>query len=90
VAGRMKAQAFLPGRLNGQYILEGLSAGFMFCLGSLGFVGLDKGSAPSSSMSTKTRCMLIGAGIALILIGYSASLMFLRIKLPYYLHGMGA
>lgn len=32
-AGRIKPQAFLPYRINGQYIMEGLCGGFFYTLG---------------------------------------------------------
>ncbi|XP_052183455.1 uncharacterized protein LOC127795675 isoform X2 [Diospyros lotus] len=41
LTGSVKPIVFLPGRVNGQYIIEGLSSGFMFLLGGLGIVLLD-------------------------------------------------
>lgn len=35
-AGRMKPQAFMPYRLNGQYIMEGLCGGMFYTLGGAG------------------------------------------------------
>ncbi|GFQ07072.1 putative oligosaccharyltransferase complex subunit cg9662 [Phtheirospermum japonicum] len=37
----VKPIVFLPGRVHGQYIIEGLSSGFMFVLGGVGIVLLD-------------------------------------------------
>ncbi|GFP93448.1 endoribonuclease dicer homolog 3a [Phtheirospermum japonicum] len=39
--GAVKPVVFLPGRVHGQYIIEGLSSGFMFVLGSVGIMLLD-------------------------------------------------
>lgn len=34
--------AFMPYRVNGQYIMEGLASSFLFTVGGLGFVVLDR------------------------------------------------
>ncbi|GKV32743.1 hypothetical protein SLEP1_g41328 [Rubroshorea leprosula] len=39
--GSVRPVVFLPGRVNGQYIIEGLSSGFMFVLGGIGIVLLE-------------------------------------------------
>lgn len=41
-SGTVKPVAFLQNRINGQFIIEGLSAGFMFVIGGVGLVILDK------------------------------------------------
>lgn len=73
----------MPGRVNGQYIIEGLSSGFMFVLGGTGIVlldlALDKNRAKSVKVSYST------AGIAFIVISYVMSMLFIRIKIPGYL-----
>ena len=40
--GNPRPVAFLAYRVNGQYIMEGLASSFLFVMGSLGFVVLDK------------------------------------------------
>ena len=40
--GNPRPVAFLAYRVNGQYIMEGLASSFMFVMGSMGFVVLDK------------------------------------------------
>ncbi|KAJ0989407.1 hypothetical protein J5N97_007763 [Dioscorea zingiberensis] len=39
--GTVRPVVFLPGRVNGQYIIEGLSSGSMFVLGGLGIIFMD-------------------------------------------------
>ncbi|GFQ04925.1 oligosaccharyltransferase complex subunit ostc [Phtheirospermum japonicum] len=39
--GAVKPVVFLVGRVNRQYIIKGLSSGFMFVLGGVGIVLLD-------------------------------------------------
>ncbi|CAF1511316.1 unnamed protein product [Didymodactylos carnosus] len=45
--GHHKPVAFMAWRINGQYIMEGLAASFMFTLGGLGFIILDLTNKPS-------------------------------------------
>eukprot|EP01089_Gocevia_fonbrunei_P014432 TRINITY_DN3952_c0_g1_i4.p1 TRINITY_DN3952_c0_g1~~TRINITY_DN3952_c0_g1_i4.p1 ORF type:complete len:111 (-),score=15.22 TRINITY_DN3952_c0_g1_i4:37-369(-) len=40
--GSVKPIVFLQYRINGQFIIEGLSAGLLFGVGGLGFILLDK------------------------------------------------
>ncbi|KAG6427359.1 hypothetical protein SASPL_111601 [Salvia splendens] len=81
--GAVRPVVFMPGRVNGQYIIEGLSSGFMFVLGGTGIVlldlALDKNRAKSVKVSYST------AGIAFIVISYVMSMLFIRIKIPAYL-----
>ncbi|KAK6131657.1 hypothetical protein DH2020_034671 [Rehmannia glutinosa] len=55
--GSVRPVVFLPGRVNGQYIIEGLSSGFMFVLGGVGIVlldlALDKNRAKSVKVSSE-------------------------------------
>ncbi|KFD60759.1 hypothetical protein M514_27075 [Trichuris suis] len=59
--GNSRPVAFMAYRINGQYIMEGLAASFMFVLGGLGFVILDRTTHPS--LSKFNRSMLLGFGI---------------------------
>ncbi|KAI4376836.1 hypothetical protein MLD38_014551 [Melastoma candidum] len=81
--GSVRPVVFLPGRVNGQYIIEGLSSGFMFVLGGLGIIlmdlALDKNRAKSVKVSFAT------AGITSVAFAYVMSMLFIRIKIPAYL-----
>ncbi|XP_047327293.1 putative oligosaccharyltransferase complex subunit CG9662 [Impatiens glandulifera] len=83
VTGTVKPVVFLPGRVNGQYIIEGLSSGFMFVLGGVGIIlldlALDRNRAKSIKVSFAT------AGVASIVGAYIMSMLFIRIKIPSYL-----
>ena len=83
ITGQQKPVAFMKNRINGQYVVEGLSAGFMMCVGGGGFVMLDKSG--SNRRSTKVRYLLLGGGIACIALAYNLCILFLRMKLPNYL-----
>ncbi|PRQ37096.1 putative oligosaccharyl transferase complex, subunit OST3/OST6 [Rosa chinensis] len=84
VTGSVRPVVFLPGRVNGQYIIEGLSSGFMFVLGGVGIVlmdlALDRNRAKSVKVSYAT------AGISSVVLAYVMSMLFIRIKIPGYLH----
>ncbi|GFQ04050.1 cdp-diacylglycerol--serine o-phosphatidyltransferase 1 [Phtheirospermum japonicum] len=53
--GAVKPVVFLVGRVNGQYIIEGLSSGFMFVLSSIGIVLLDLALDKNRAKSVKRR-----------------------------------
>jgi len=44
--GNSRPVAFMPYRVNGQYIMEGLAASFLFTVGGLGYVIIDKANGP--------------------------------------------
>ncbi|KAL0302405.1 UNVERIFIED_CONTAM: Oligosaccharyltransferase complex subunit OSTC [Sesamum angustifolium] len=81
--GAVRPVVFLPGRVNGQYIIEGLSSGFMFVLGGIGIVLLDLALDKNRAKSVKVS--YASAGIASVVISYVMSMLFLRIKIPGYL-----
>jgi len=81
--GAVKPVAFLQHRINGQYIIEGLSAGLLFSIGGLGFVILDRSNEKHTSNTN--RYLLILSGILCILVAYNLAILFLRIKIPGYL-----
>lgn len=81
--GNSKPVAFMPYRVNGQYIMEGLAASFMFAVGGLGWVILDLTNSPL--MPKLNRTMLIGLGFCCVLISFFACRVFMRMKLPGYL-----
>merc|ERR1712223_1613338 len=53
--GNTKPVAFMPYRVNGQYIMEGLASSFLFTIGGLGFVILDQTNKP---LTPKLNCIL--------------------------------
>ncbi|KAL2554097.1 Oligosaccharyltransferase complex/magnesium transporter family protein [Forsythia ovata] len=81
--GSVRPVVFLPGRVNGQYIIEGLSSGFMFVLGGFGIVLLDLALDKNRAKSVKVS--FASAGVASIVISYVMSMLFIRIKIPGYL-----
>ncbi|KAK1275705.1 hypothetical protein QJS04_geneDACA004077 [Acorus gramineus] len=81
--GAVRPVVFLPGRVNGQYIIEGLSSGFMFVLGGLGIVMMDV--ALDRKHARSVRVSLASFGISAIVLSYVMSMLFIRIKIPAYL-----
>lgn len=82
-SGAVIPEVFMAGRLNGQYIIEGLSSGFMFLMGGIGLILLDFGCDKTRARNTRATFVVIGA--SLIAISYSMTMLFLRIKVPGYL-----
>ncbi|OTF80278.1 oligosaccharyltransferase complex subunit ostc-A-like protein [Euroglyphus maynei] len=46
--GHSRPVAFMPYRVNGQYIMEGLASSMLFTLGAIGFIILDKTHQPTT------------------------------------------
>ncbi|KAL3998149.1 Oligosaccharyltransferase complex subunit OSTC [Acanthocheilonema viteae] len=84
--GNAKPVAIMQYRVNGQYIMEGLAASFMFSLGGLGFIILDRCNNPLTPKLD--RIMMLGLGFACVLIGFLATRLFMKIKMPSYLQGI--
>jgi len=88
--GAVKPIAFLQYRVNGQFIIEGLGAGMLFALGALGFIILDISDNLNMSRVKDTvldrRYLLLLSGIICIVAAYNLCLVFLRMKIPGYLH----
>lgn len=82
--GRQVPQAVMEYRINGQYLIEGFSAGFLCSLGGLGFIILNL-TATKSDMSQLNRYIFLGVGTIFIVAAYNILLMFLRMKVPGYL-----
>ncbi|KAI7686489.1 hypothetical protein SSS_06935 [Sarcoptes scabiei] len=80
--GHSRPVAFMPYRVNGQYIMEGLASSMFFTLGAIGFIILDKTHQPSSRKLS--RIFLISIGFSLILVSFLATWIFMRMKLPRY------
>ncbi|XP_011499704.1 PREDICTED: oligosaccharyltransferase complex subunit ostc-B [Ceratosolen solmsi marchali] len=81
--GHSRPVAFMPYRVNGQYIMEGLASSFLFTLGGLGFIILDQTHSPS--MPKLTRILLISVGFISVLVSFTTCWIFMRMKLPGYL-----
>ncbi|CAA0396957.1 unnamed protein product [Arabidopsis thaliana] len=81
--GSVRPVVFMSGRVNGQYIIEGLSSGFMFVLGGIGIIMLDLALDKNRAKSVKASYAT--AGVSSIVIAYVMSMLFIRIKIPGYL-----
>ena len=73
--------AFMPYRVNGQYIMEGLASSFLFSMGGLGFIILDKSNAVG--MSKLNRFLLLFLGFVCVLVSFFTCRVFMRMKLPW-------
>jgi len=83
--GHSRPVAFMQYRINGQYIVEGLSSSFMFLLGGLGFIVLDQ--THTVGMPKLNRMMLQLIGFMFLLVSFSCCWIFMKMKLPGYLQG---
>ncbi|XP_022101163.1 oligosaccharyltransferase complex subunit ostc-A-like [Acanthaster planci] len=83
--GHQRPVAFMPYRVNGQYIMEGLASSFLFTIGGLGFVILDKSNTPM--MPKLNRFLLLFVSFVCILVSFFMCRVFMRMKLPGYLQG---
>ncbi|KAM7273136.1 hypothetical protein ACFE04_027800 [Oxalis oulophora] len=81
--GAVKPVVFLSGRVNGQYIIEGLSSGFMFLVGGVGIIMMDLALDKNRDKSVKVSYAT--AGVTSIVIAYVMTMLFIRIKIPGYL-----
>ncbi|KAJ8892098.1 hypothetical protein PR048_004678, partial [Dryococelus australis] len=76
---RHREVAFMPYRVNGQYIMEGLASSFLFTMGGLGFVVLDQTHSPSTPKLN--RILLICVGFLCIIVSFVTCWIFMRMKL---------
>ncbi|KAK4754925.1 hypothetical protein SAY87_008682 [Trapa incisa] len=83
VTGSVRPVVFMPGRVNGQYIIEGLSSGFMFVIGGIGIVFMDLALDRNRAKSVKSSYAT--AGVLSVVLAYVMSMLFIRIKIPAYL-----
>lgn len=81
--GHSRPVAFMPYRVNGQYIMEGLASSFLFSLGGLGFIILDHIHTPTSPQLN--RLLMTGVGFICVLVSFFTTWIFMRMKLPGYL-----
>lgn len=79
--GAAKPAVIMQGRINGQYMIEGLSASFLFIVGGGGLILLDRVDMEKSTTKT-TRYMLMGVGVVAIFIAYNLVNVFMRFKIP--------
>merc|ERR1719402_1977502 len=68
--GHSKPVAFMPYRVNGQYIMEGLASSFLFSIGGMGYVILDQTHDPLTPKLN--RVMLSTIGFACIILSFVA------------------
>ncbi|KAL6748263.1 hypothetical protein V8C86DRAFT_2883175 [Haematococcus lacustris] len=83
VTGKVKPQAFMPYRINGQYIMEGLVGGMFYTLGGVGLVLLEQSQNKSSDKVLRNAARMLGLG--LIVVSYTACMLFISIKMPNYM-----
>ncbi|KAI1289274.1 Oligosaccharyltransferase complex subunit ostc-B [Halotydeus destructor] len=81
--GHSRPVAFMPYRVNGQYIMEGLASSFLFTIGALGFILLDR--TQSDGMPRFNKIMLTSIGFICIIVSFFTTWIFMRMKLPGYL-----
>ncbi|KAH3760138.1 oligosaccharyltransferase complex subunit OSTC [Pelomyxa schiedti] len=75
--------AFLQYRINGQFIIEGLSAGMLFALGGAGLIILDKST--DKYLSQRNRYLMFLSGAICVVAAYALSLVFIHMKVPGYM-----
>ncbi|XP_031632113.1 putative oligosaccharyltransferase complex subunit CG9662 [Contarinia nasturtii] len=84
--GHSRPVAFMPYRINGQYIMEGLASSFLFTIGGLGFIIMDQTHASGFGGKPKlNRILLTAMGFIFILVSFFTTWIFMRMKLPGYL-----
>lgn len=83
--GRYHPTVFMEGRINSQYIMEGLSSSFLFCLGAFGLIALDTANSSKNNYTPTNRLALIGFGFGAFVIAYLATRLFIGIKVHGYL-----
>eukprot|EP00775_Hariotina_reticulata_P010562 gene10562-10722_t len=81
--GKVKPITFMPYRMNGQYIIEGISGAMMYTIGGLSLIALYK--THDKKLDPKLGVILLGLGLVGLLMAYSAVMVFLGIKMPGYL-----
>merc|ERR1712083_1007174 len=63
--GHTRPVAFMPYRVNGQYIMEGLASSFMFTLGA-GFIILDQTHSSNTPKLNRLMLQFVGFGALII------------------------
>ena len=70
-------------RVNGQYIMEGLAASFMFLMGGIGFILFDVSNG--SNLTKLNRNLMLGVAFICTVLPFFVARIFMRMKLPGYL-----
>ncbi|CAD7669721.1 unnamed protein product [Nyctereutes procyonoides] len=83
--GHQRPVAFLAYGVNVQYIMEGLASSFLFTMGGLGFIILDRLNAPN--IPKLNRFLLLFIGFVCVLLSFFMARVFMKMKLPGYLMG---
>ncbi|XP_058291625.1 oligosaccharyltransferase complex subunit OSTC-like [Hylobates moloch] len=83
--GHQRPVAFLAYRVNERCIMEGLASSFLFTMGGLGFIFLDRWTAPN--IPKLSRFLLLFTGFICVLLSFFRARVFMRMKLPGYLMG---
>lgn len=78
--GHSRPVAFMQYRVNGQYIMEGLASSFLFSLGAVGFIVLER--ANTLGISKLNRGLLLALGGFSVATTFGACRVFMGIKLP--------
>ena len=78
--GHSRPVAFMQYRVNGQYIMEGLASSFLFTLGGLGFIMLERSNG--LGISKLNRTMMLALSLFCIFAAFLACRVFMGIKLP--------
>jgi hypothetical protein len=65
--------------------MEGLVAGALFLLGSLGLFFIERGNTTEVAMKDSKRRMLVVVGLGITALGFVGPRVFLTAKLPNYL-----
>ncbi len=78
--GHSRPVAFMQYRVNGQYIMEGLASSFLFTLGGVGFIILER--ANTLGITKLNRTLLLSLGVFSVLAAFVACRVFMGIKLP--------
>ena len=78
--GHSRPVAFMQYRVNGQYIMEGLASSFMFTLGAVGFIILERANAVG--LTKLNRTMLLSFAAFCIAAAFFACRVFMSMKLP--------
>jgi hypothetical protein len=80
VTRTLKPVAFAQGRINAQYVIEGLSVGFFYALGTAGIILLDVSSTSTLLKEYQVYCWILAM---LLLFGfYRMMIVFIQMKLP--------
>merc|ERR1712141_210678 len=82
-SGHSKPVAFMPYRVNGQNIMEGLASSFLFAVGGLGYVILEK--ANGQGLPRLNRFLLLFFGFLCVIVPFFTPRVFMRMKLPGYM-----